>query len=150
MSCREMRDRLLEADRHELEGGGPSPVAEHIRTCAACRATALRILRAEKDLRTAFSRMAPEPPVRVVRAWTQRPNRRVNTFVRFAAAAALVVLGGLWLRPGANDRSSTRLVTVEPSTPLARGPEVRRASGDYALVQTDNPRITVVWILDPE
>lgn len=50
MSCREMIERLLETEPDELAGRGEGGVAEHVRSCARCRAVAERLLDAQAAL----------------------------------------------------------------------------------------------------
>lgn len=50
MTCEQMRSALRTADLAELRGEGSGDLAAHVRTCAACRAVAARILSGTKRL----------------------------------------------------------------------------------------------------
>jgi hypothetical protein len=154
--CTRLRTALLEADLDALAGLGSTPVAVHVRSCAECRAEADRIRRATAALDSVLStRPAFDARALVARARaegsaqqypTMRPaeraRRRSAPSTRWAALAAAACVAAL-------------LVWVERERPLpgtpwapsdAPAPTVEIASGNVAVIETDDPDITVIWI----
>jgi len=56
--CTEVRHLLLEAEPHELEGEGASPVSIHVRSCPSCRLAARRVL---EQTATLHAYLTPDP-----------------------------------------------------------------------------------------
>ncbi|HEX6132856.1 MAG TPA: hypothetical protein VFZ24_02660 [Longimicrobiales bacterium] len=138
--CAGVREQLLTAEPDELRGTGDSPVARHVRACARCARDARRILEAQGELGAALTTLASADRPSRVRAL--RPALRLAGVLTAAAAAALLLL-----LPGA-EREPERLpgpVLVVTDVPVVN------AGGDdaVAVMQTSDPRITVVWYLQP-
>ena len=50
MTCRDIRDRLLEAEPEDLRGLGSGPLVTHLETCLDCRSLAIRWLVTGEEL----------------------------------------------------------------------------------------------------
>ena len=156
--CTRPLEPLLEADPDELRGVGESKTAEHVRSCARCAAAAERVLRhnAALDAALAQSPDAPDVDALLRRARLQidepmrgprdttpdgaraRAWRRWRRWAPVAAAAALAAL----LLIG--DREPELIGT--PGAPrTAVAPLVESPDQNVAVIQTDNPDITVLW-----
>lgn len=154
MSCADVQVLLLEADLEELRGEGDGALAEHLRACAACRASARHILDAERALDVALeaeaaqrgptSAIAPAVPPGARRSpgASARPKwRRVAPWGLVAAAAALAVLVGPRFRGAGPPREVLREVA-----PAAADVDATPAAGStVVLFRTADPTITVVW-----
>lgn len=133
MDCARARDGLMEADVAELQGHGGTALAEHLRTCAVCRAKADAILATYTALDASLS---TEPPRRMPRAL-----RWLAVAVPLAAAAALVlVLGQPPERFGTPPAAA--VTPTPPAAPLVSAPSAR----DVTIMHTDDPNIVVVWL----
>jgi predicted anti-sigma-YlaC factor YlaD len=149
MNCESARELLLTADPAELEGRTGSPLADHLRSCPACRAAAERLLTAQRALRDVLGAgQAAGAATAAVRVAVQSAERRRRAARRvllgLPLAAAAVLAGVLVLRR-----------TPEP--PLS--PPVRDAGGVPArfavsappgrnvmvLQQPDTSHVIVVW-----
>jgi len=158
MKCLDARRALLEAELETLEGGGDGPLALHLRGCPGCASVARAILEGEAALTDALREAAPRLDLRKVldlageseaavaregvqelRSW-RRPAPGL-AFLPLAAAAAATAffLGRPPSLPG------------PPYAPPASagGLEVQAPGGGaVAVLQTNNPEITVLWLLD--
>lgn len=156
--CASFRELMLEAEPAELRGEGESPLARHVRNCPAC-ARAAAVLLQETEHVDAFLADAPPLDVDAVLARAgiaprraapgtapgrlgirRFPTRRV--WVPLAAAAALA--GLLLLRgPEPTRVPATDMAAREaPAPPLVEA----LADQDVAVLPTNDPNITVVWI----
>jgi hypothetical protein len=158
MKCVDARRALLEAELNTLEGVGDEPLARHVRECPGCSSVARTILEGEAALCDALKRAAPrlDPQrllavageeeaavarrgVQPLRSW-KRPARALALLPLAAAAAAT----GLFLgRPPS--------LPGPPYAPPASvgGLDVQAPGGSgVAVLQTNNPEITVLWLLD--
>lgn len=165
-ACVPFRERMLEADPEELRGEGDGPLARHLRACPACARVA-SVLLEETGRLDAFLAAAPALDVEAVLAkagiesgrgpgtagassprssgprfaprMRRFPTRRLWIPVAAAAALALLLF-----------RSST--VHVPPTSVAAAvhapaPPVVEPTAGqDAAIIKTDDPEITVVWL----
>lgn len=147
MDCAAARALLLDADPADLRGEDDSPLAEHLRACADCRARAEAILAAEAELDAALRTLAtPSTEARVVpmrprRGWAQRIAPAAASLAALAAAAAGVMLTRPQAAPrGATTEQIARLMF--PAPPVARA----EAGRSVAVLQTSDPGVTVVWV----
>jgi hypothetical protein len=153
MSCRDIRQAMLEADPAELTQAQNSPLARHLLDCSRCREAASAILEAEHALAAELQRLVPEPDLDfVIREGSAAGVEgigplgkgrlsaiRKTTLLPLALAAGLAAL--LLLRepslPGAPftppDRSAA--FEVEPSP-----------DQNVMVLATKDPTITVVWL----
>ncbi len=149
MTCRRVRDALLEADLSELRLEGESPLVLHLRGCPRCRAAAERILTAEEELAGALARSVPHPDADAVlagartrrgaRRWTGALRARWPALLPLAAAAVLVLL--LLAREGPPPPA---VAVLEETAP---GIQLEVSSGrPVAVIETEDADITVVWI----
>ena len=149
MVCTTARDLLREAVPAELRGEGDSPLAAHLRGCAACRARAAAILAGEAELGAALQSLsAPREGTRVI---PLRPRqglaRRIGT-IAVPLAAAAAAAGVVFLRPTppAGERPGETTEKIARAL-FPRQPVVRPAPGQSATVlRTRDPGVTVVWI----
>jgi hypothetical protein len=169
-ACTPFRELMLEADPGELRGVGNGALARHLRACDSCARVAALLLEEtarldallddapEVDVAGILARAgmspastAPEPriappsaaavaPSAPARVGMLFPRRRI--WIPLAAAAALAAV--LLLR-SPRLRSPGASVAAAPAT--AAPPLVEPAAGqDAAILQTDDPEITVIWL----
>jgi hypothetical protein len=165
-ACSEFHAMILVAEPEELRAEGGSALAVHIRGCPDCARTAALVLEetarldaylgeapaidvdavlARAGIPTAASALVATHPAvqRKAAARTRRsfPGRRV--WLPLAAAAALAAL---LLMRGPGIRSPSKSVASAPTGP-APAPLVEPVAGqDAAIMNTDDPEITVVWL----
>jgi len=153
MNCSEVRELLLEADLDTLEG---SPLETHLEGCGECAALLDRLLEGEsllgEELARAATRVAPEidpAKVRIEAVRARRiPWRRAWVPVLAAAAVAGVTFFGPWARP-----TPRAVMAPEWTMSAAEGGSIRpmiesRSHDQMAVLRTNNPDITVVWLMD--
>ncbi len=149
MNCELALERMLDADPEELEGRGESELVGHIQGCGRCQAVAAELLAGHEMLDAQIhSADADRRVERVLPAVRRAAIQRVHSrrLIRFALpAAAAAVLALLVTRDPV-----PALPLVDPPAQLAGQPTVqptvRLAPNTNALVlETDNPKITVVW-----
>jgi hypothetical protein len=169
MNCHEAIERILEADPAELAGDVPSPLGEHLQACSRCQVMAWQVLSRQGALAKEMARLRPRVPAEELLAHLsldrpretenqaeggapagemgrRRPRRVWGRWVAgavpVAAAAALAVL---LLGDGSRQPLSVREFT--PSVlPPSTAPEVEPGtSRDFAVLETRNPNISVVW-----
>ena len=148
-TCAEVRDLLLEAEPEELRGHGASPVAEHLRTCPGCARLAAAILEETAQLE---AWLEAEPSVPVAEILTRagipvgpRPTLRLPRRSRWvwAPAAAAAAIAVLFV---AIESRAPRPLGAPRATPPEAPPLVEATGGEtVAVIQTDNPDITVLW-----
>jgi len=146
MTCEEARERLLEADLAELDANGTGPLSAHLRTCAACRTAAERIVDVHRGLREARAVARPAAAQAAVQqALVEgRRGRRPRHRTRLVAAPLLAAaaIGAVLLVRGDRLPSPTVPIVAPPPVPP---PLVESASGRVAVITTRRPDITVVW-----
>ncbi|NNG15469.1 MAG: hypothetical protein HKM89_03235 [Gemmatimonadales bacterium] len=142
MTCSESRDRLLEAEVHELRGEGDSALAGHILTCTRCRALADRILEEQDHILAALTALTPpgsaDQAARVAARHSRWRQFRTRALIPAAAAAAALAL---LLFRGADQQFSTTPNALAP-TPLVEASQDQ----DVIVYHTANPDIVVVWL----
>ncbi|HEX6559631.1 MAG TPA: hypothetical protein VF021_09210 [Longimicrobiales bacterium] len=131
--CAAAREWLLEADLAELRSNR-GPHAQHIESCAACRAVARTLLHGHAQLDEALSALAPERKVRRLRRrwplWIPLP-------LAAAAVLALLLTRGEKLPAPPSARLAQMLM---PATPIVTPP-----AGKQAVILEKND-LTVVWL----
>ena len=165
-ACSEFRAMILEAEPPELRAEGDGPLAVHLRGCPDCARAAALVLQETAQLeeylgdtpafdvdailkRAGFpagvsETIAPRPAMpREGDPPSFRSFRGQRLWVPLAAAAAIAAL--LLMRGSETPRAG---VSVAASTTLhAAAPLVEPVAGqDAAIMQTDDPDITVVWL----
>ena len=147
--CRDIRALLLEADPEELAGAGPSQVAEHIRTCDACRSVADGILAetAALEEHLAYLPSAPDVDAILMAAGVGEPTPdaragviRFRSWRKWSALAAAAVVAGLFFLPGDRPLQLPGTLTVGPPPLVVAAPDQ-----NVAVLPTANPDITVLW-----
>jgi hypothetical protein len=139
VNCTEAYDAILEAELAELRGEGEGDLARHLRECAACRATARRVLEALGALDLALEgEDAAVPTARTGRVRLVQ-TRRVAAVGLLAAAAAVAILVR---RPQAPERAR---ITARPVASVAVEVDVSTSTRQVAVLSTADPNITVVW-----
>jgi hypothetical protein len=138
MKCADARRALLEAELDALEGVGDGPLARHVRECPGCSSVARAILEGEAALSEALRSAAPRvDPQKVLdlageaeRAVPRRGVQELRTWRRPARALAFLPLAAAAAATGG-------------------GLDVQAPGGNaVAVLQTNNPEITVLWLLD--
>jgi len=148
MDCAAARALLLEADPAELRGEGDSPLAEHLRACADCRARAETILAGEAELDAALRAIARPAersrviPLRPRRGWGGRIAPAAATFAALAAAVAAVMLARPAAAPPRGATTEQIAQLMFPAPPVARA----AAGRSVAVLKTSDPGVTVVWV----
>ncbi len=145
MTCNDALAAMLECDPREVEPGAGSPLAEHLRECAACQMKATAVLEHHATLVRAYQSAGDLGPC----AHAAVPRRRLTMLVPWMAtaiAAAVVLVVGMTRRvhraaavPAAVERDAT----APPAPSLA----VEVPPGKNAIIMnTKDPTISVVWI----
>lgn len=174
MTCERMRDALLQAELAELRGEGESPVAVHVRECAACRRDAARILAATGQLGAVIRRRRGRGwmialPLAVAAALVLmlRPaptpglsptSGPIPTVASAASAAEVVPLRPTAVRPPMERRPvrASRLGGAPPAVAVAFTPVAlvamplhpsahEPARKHPAVLPTSDPAITLLW-----
>ena len=147
--CGDIRTRLLGAEPEELAGTGPSEVAEHIRTCEACRSVADAILAetAALDGHLASLPSAPDVDAILAAAGVERSSPDATAGVirfpywrRWSALAAAAAVAGVFFLPGDAPLQVTGTITVAPPPLVEAAP-----AQNVAVLPTADPDITVLW-----
>lgn len=149
MTCEAARELLLTADPAELEGSTRSPLADHLRTCPACRAAAEQLLTAQWALRDVLgagqSAHTTDAVVQTAIRSAERRRaaaRRLRLGLPLAAAAVLV--GLLVLRRGPKPLSTPP--AHEAFAAQARfSVSVPPGRNVLVLQQPDTSHVIVVW-----
>jgi hypothetical protein len=151
MTCAEAHEAILEADPGELSGNGEGALAIHLSGCSKCRQLARLVLDGEADLGRTLVEAVPSPNLdeileRGARRGAQRGTRRSPrrrfvwaTVVPLASAATLV---GIFF-------TREPQLPGPPYTPppASVGLDVQAPEGqNVAVLKTNNPDITVLWL----
>lgn len=151
--CRRPVADLLRADVDELSGSGSSELAGHIRGCECCGALARSILSRYKaldhEMDAALQLNAPRI-VALGRARTdgvgQRSWWRLPMPPTWAAATATAASIAAALALVLPEPQGPRLEPVwQPRATAASTPVVIAPHHNVAVIQTDDPDITVFW-----
>ncbi|HSW30534.1 MAG TPA: hypothetical protein VLH75_13695 [Longimicrobiales bacterium] len=156
-TCPDIRDLLLEATPAELRGEGEGALPAHLRSCEACRRDAALLLRADDALEATLGE-GGTPDVEAILELAARPSVG-EALPRRARARTWATVVGRWRWVGlaaAAAVAGVLLVAREggppPLAPVARSevpPTVEAAStGGVAILETDNPDITVLWFFE--
>jgi len=149
--CRRPLDYLLEVDLDVLSGEAEDDLARHVRECPRCAAEARRVVQTMSRLDQALAAVPQPLDVDAVLARARSSNgahseskvipmRRWRPLAAVALAASIVGLIVLGNRdqalPGApfNPQFAAQYPTIEAP-----------ADQNVAVIQTDNPDITVLW-----
>lgn len=168
-TCSEVRELLLEASPAEIRGEGEGALVEHLRECALCRRRAARLLEAEAALDTALGEAGALDVEAVLDRAAQAPveltwRERAGSAARWVAGAHRLasVRRGLsgprrWIPVAAAAAVAALLLVTQGPAPVplpavARAeapPLVEASSSDgVAILETDNPNITVLWFFE--
>ena len=149
MNCQTARVLLLTADPAELEASTGSPLADHLRTCPACRAAAEQLLTAQRALREVLrggqSANAGDEVVQgAIRSAERRraAARRARLGLPLAAAAVLAGLLVLRHTPDFPVRPDTPDATAVPARFSVTAPPGRNV---LVLQPPDTSNVIVVW-----
>lgn len=150
MTCDAARELLLTADPAELDGRTGSPLADHLRTCAACRAAAERLVMAQRAWSEALGggpgqTSGAEREAAQVALRSAGHRRATARRVRLGLPLAAAVLAGL-LVLHRNPESSFSLPGPDAGPVPARF-AVTAPPGRNVLVlqQPDTAHVIVVW-----
>jgi hypothetical protein len=138
MRCADARDAFLVADVDELRGAGDSELAEHVRTCAECRAAAQQILAVTAGIAARLDQVAIPRRSRWVRsAWP----------VWMALPIAAALSGLMLTREPGTHTPPPRVGALEDVKQPVVHPVVNAPPGrNVAVIEAAN-NITVVWDL---
>jgi len=147
MDCTTARARLLEAEPRDLRGEGDGDLAAHLRQCAACRARAGAILAGYAELDAALRTLAA--PARAADVIPLRPRRaRLRRWALPGSAAGLAAAAAIALllaRPQAPARPHPTADQIAKAI-FPKAPVARAEGRSVAVMQTNDPGVTVVWI----
>jgi hypothetical protein len=150
MKCADAVELILEADSPDLRGEGEGTLAVHVRNCPRCRALVQVVLEEEKILASSMLEAVPAPDLDTIldrglnpeNSSARQPLRAFKkagyALIPLAAAAALA---GLFLR---SEAPLPGPVYSPPEPTVSLGLEVPEGR-NAALLQSDNPDITVLW-----
>lgn len=168
MRCEDARTLLLEADVAELDPDGSSPpsspLAAHLRDCARCAAAAADIRRSLAELDAHLTAAAPDGAVDAIMARLAEPvaaaaggsaparaiaggffpagrTWRRSPWIPFALAAGVAGLFYVARVRTPLPEGGTALLASAPALPLVES----SGSAGVAVIETDNPDITVLW-----
>ena len=149
MNCETARELLLTAAPAELEGSTENPLADHLRTCPACRAAAEQLLSAHRALRDVLGAgQSADAADEVVQAAIRSAERRraaawrVRLGLPLAAAAVLVGLLVLRRTPELPLNPPVRDAGGVPAHFAVSAPPGRNV---MVLQQPDTSHVIVVW-----
>ncbi len=153
-ACGRPVQALLRAERDELDGSGTTELARHIRACERCSALARSILAGYETLNDTLEPAVELNAPRIVALGRARADAGVRRWSRWrlsmpptwatatAAAASIAAILALVL-PQPQD---PLLEPVwQPPATVARTPVVSAPHHNVAVIQTDDPDITVFW-----
>ena len=149
--CTSRLEALLDADVAELDGSGDSDLAQHVRSCDQCRAAAEHVLATNHALDSALdatvepdvdallarARLRPVPGTTALRPLRGR---------RWPIVAAAAAIGALMLGRGDRPLPGDPPLLLSEATVTLDVP----AGQDVAVLQTDNPDITVLWFFQED
>ncbi len=148
MKCADAVALILEADSVDLRGEGNSPLARHVRACSRCQALAQIVIDEERILAVQMAQVVPSPDLdeilhRSLATISERrgPRRFRRAGLALVPLAAAAVVAALFLRGDPPLPGSTYSPPDRPAHFGLELPEGRNA----AVLQTDNPDITVLW-----
>ena len=153
-ACGRPAEALLRAERDELDGSGTTELAGHIRACERCGALAQSILAGYETLDDTL-----EPAVQlnaqcIVALGRARADAGVRRRSRWrlplppawaaatAAAASIAAILALVLPA---PRGPQLEPVWQPPATVASAPVVSAPHHNVAVIQTDDPDITVFW-----
>lgn len=145
MNCKLAFERMLEADPQELNPESATELGSHIAGCERCRAVADEILAGQRLLGDAVNAFGAEGQVdtalRGVRAAARARRRwRMASVALLPLAAAAVLVLFVTVDGGRTLQAPIRQADV-PSRPTVTLPPATNAM----VLQTENPKISVVW-----
>ena len=150
--CARALEYLLDAEPDELSGRSDTEVGRHVRECDRCRAASQKVLDSTARLDAALAvvpddfdfaailRRAKSPESKRHTATVGPIRRRWGGIATVALAASIV---GLLVLSDRDDPLPGTAVTARVTVQL---PIVDAAADqDVAVIETDNPDITVLW-----
>jgi anti-sigma factor RsiW len=154
MTCSEA-PRVVEAEPSVLDGTDDSLLARHVATCAECTEIAGRILEGNRFLHATLDATGDLDVDALLARAAIQPDRvpfERRPFLRVAFLAAAALLAAFLLvrrgQPPVSDPAELASIGVRADAAY-RGLDVRTES-DLAILQTDNPDITVLWFFTGE
>lgn len=153
-TCGRPVDALLRAEVDELDGSGTTELAGHIRACDRCGALAGSILAGYETLNDTLEPTVQLNAQRIIalgraRADTgvrRRSKRRLPMRPTWAAATAAAASIAAVLALVLPEPQGPQLEPVwQPPAPVASAPVVSAPHHNVAVIQTDDPDITVFW-----
>lgn len=129
MTCAEVLDRLMDARCGLLDASAAAALDAHRVACRTCRDAAERLARQEAVLAEHFQAMRRTDTAAAVSRRLPSPRRVWRPLL--GAAAALLVMAGLWILP----RSARREEALADIQVLKRGYAVTVYNEDLALVK---------------
>lgn len=167
MRCEDARALLLEADVAELDPDGSSapssPLAAHLRDCARCAAAAADIHRGLAELNARLTAAVPDGAVDAIMARLAAPvavageaapdravagrnfpagrSWRRSPWMPVAIAAGIAGLFFVTRVRTPPPMGGTPQLVSAPALPLVES----SGSAGVAVIETDNPDITVLW-----
>lgn len=162
MKCDTVIQRLLEAEPGELRGEGNAPLAGHLTACDRCARIAEtlavelealdrgldRVAQGGGDAEAAADRaLAAVGAERGSGPFAEPGNWLRSAWVPLAAAAALVGVLLTGRDPAPNDGVAADPATSPTAARVAVTPPAERG---VAVLETGNPKITIIWLYERE
>lgn len=176
MTCARALDLMLKAEPAELRGVGPTPLAAHVRACSRCAGTARALLGHAAELEDALDRYALAGDPAAAADVALAASRAADTSEQGHGPAGEPAISrarfrvapphsGRWRWPAAAGAALAAAVAVwvlapsrVPTRPPVAAPPPARAAASVAVVpppdrlaaviRTDNPKITIVWLME--
>lgn len=157
MTCAEARRAILDAEPSVLAGDGDTSLARHLRSCEVCRAAASVVLREEAWLARGMEGVVPALDLETILQRHILSDSDVSISTRPGWARGRFRSWSLALLPLAAAAALVALLLVSRSPTLpgptyfpavaSRGLDLAVPEGtSAAIMETDNPNITVVWL----
>ena len=153
-ACGRPAEALLRAERDELDGSGSTELAGHIRACERCGALARTILAGYETLNDTLEPAVELNAAEIVALGRARADAGVRRRFRWrlpmppmwaatTAAAASIATALALVLP--EPRGSGLEPVWQPPATVTRAPVVSAPHHNVAVIQTDDPDITVFW-----
>lgn len=153
-TCGRPVEALLRAERDELGGSGASELAGHIRACERCGALARSILAGYAALDDTLEPAVELNAPRIVALGRARADARVRRRSKWrlpmppmwaAATAAAASIAAVLALVLPEPRGPGLEPVWQPPATVASAPVVSAPHHNVAVIQTDDPDITVFW-----
>lgn len=146
MNCDLALEQMMEADLAELSARGQTELSLHITACERCRAVAAELVAGHEKLATGVRALDADDRIEEVLEGVraQAAIRRRRAIVKLALLPLAAAAAFFLLVPGDGARTPSTPTLGQadvPSRPTVTLPPATNAM----VLQTENPKISVVW-----